>query len=313
MANQVDRSSTIQGYRRSKDSQRYPPTAPPSLVSSVHITPGGTPSVSPRIKDCASNTTTAIKSSSSQPVKERQILSSSVRPAVASTADIGPRSCPTKTPDEHIAGAISILLPIRAPLSDITLTPDPEAREFEFRHCNECEDGNPDYKGCNHPDDPASFSPLPADNTLFDPYAISTTTVVLHDHARFDRPLYLLDFYEMIRTHALAALFTENLEKDSDTVNGILYVHPLQTAYFSSHTTNNPLQPLHRKRPPRRQRQPYPQHHREESRLPRRPHLARQRRRPAWRGPHQSRSHPTPAHFETNRRARRPELEAHGL
>ena len=226
MANKMDRSSTVQGYRRSKDSRRYPPTAPPSPVSNINITPVGTSSVFPRIKSRASSTT-AVNKPPLQPVNARRPSSTSVRVAVVpATARSGSRSSPNKSSDEHIAGAIRILPPICTPLSDITLTLNPEAGEFEFRHCNECEDGNPDYQGCNHPDDPANFSPLPENNTVFDPYTISTTVVVLHDHTRFDRPLYLLDFYDMIRTHALAALFTENVEKDSDTVTGILYVHP---------------------------------------------------------------------------------------
>lgn len=227
----MDRSPTVQGYRRSKDSQRYPPTAPPSLVSNIHITPIGTPSLLPPVTSRASKTVAANKSSL-QPVNARRPSSTSVRVAVVLTAGDEPRSSPTKTPDEHIAGAIRILPPIRTSLSDISLTLNLEPRGFEFRHCNECEDGNPNYKGCNHPEDPSGFSPLPENNTVFDPYTISTTVVVLHDHTRFDRPLHLLDFYDMIRTHALAALFTENVEKDGDTVTGILYVHTLQDTFF---------------------------------------------------------------------------------
>lgn len=78
-------------------------------------------------------------------------------------------------------------------------------REFEYTNCNECQDRNPNYIGCNHPDDPPN-APVPQPLYLGAVLAQAQQTTPAPG-------------LRMLRVSALKALFEENL---NEHVNGML-------------------------------------------------------------------------------------------
>ncbi|MCJ1403794.1 hypothetical protein MMC11_007017 [Xylographa trunciseda] len=99
---------------------------------------------------------------------------------------------------------------VSKPSSAPALAPAPtEKKVHEYTHCSECEPSSPDYEGCDHPED------LP--NTLTDPFKPTSPPYNSLDRSlRFvgDPQLRL----KMLRTGALSALFTDNLD---EAVKGI--------------------------------------------------------------------------------------------
>ncbi|MCJ1380061.1 hypothetical protein MMC17_003164 [Xylographa soralifera] len=84
-----------------------------------------------------------------------------------------------------------------------------EKKVYEYNRCSDCERSNPNYEGCNHPED------LP--NTLLSPFRQTPPS-----YNPFGQRLNFLRNPQlklnMLRTGALSALFTDNLD---DAVKGI--------------------------------------------------------------------------------------------
>ncbi|MCJ1430911.1 hypothetical protein MMC27_000261 [Xylographa pallens] len=84
-----------------------------------------------------------------------------------------------------------------------------EKKVYEYTRCSDCEPSNPDYEGCNHPED------LP--NSLSGPFRQQPSVYNSSGQKliSFRNPQLKLN---MLRTGALSALLTENLD---DAVKGI--------------------------------------------------------------------------------------------
>ncbi|MCJ1282450.1 hypothetical protein MMC26_001773 [Xylographa opegraphella] len=78
-----------------------------------------------------------------------------------------------------------------------------ENQLYEYTRCSDCERSNPDYEGCNHPEDLPNTLSCPSQATL-------SSNNPLGQELIFFRTTQLK--LNMLRTGALSALFTENLD-----------------------------------------------------------------------------------------------------
>ncbi|MCJ1420870.1 hypothetical protein MMC32_007229 [Xylographa parallela] len=90
-----------------------------------------------------------------------------------------------------------------------TTTLPVEKKIYEYTRCSDCEPSNPDYEGCNHPEDLPNTLPGPFRHTPLIYNSLGQRLISYHS------PELKLN---MLRTGALSALFTENLD---DGVKGI--------------------------------------------------------------------------------------------